>query len=264
MVRATRRMRCIERAESCRRVDRAFEQRAVVAARGGSRRSSAACVELRVGLAGARELPVARGDDAGAHVCARFAVRRVVAQGVRRQRAAPRHAGRCDRAAGRTRARGSGRSLRRCSGSGRSDRRPSRRGRGSSRRRAGSAPGTRAARAAREIVDDARFERLAQHFQRVPVPFGQLVEEQHAVVRERDLARARLGAAADQRDRAGACGAARGTGARASAPASRPRPLTEATAAASSASASLASGSRPGRREASKVLPQPGGPMNSR
>ena len=42
----------------------------------------------------------------------------------------------------------------------------------------------------------------------------QFVEEQHAVVRQRDLARARIAAAADQRHRGGACGAARGTGAR--------------------------------------------------
>ena len=45
---------------------------------------------------------------------------------------------------------------------------------------------------------------------------------------------------------------------------SKPRPLIEATAAVSSASASVASGSRPGRRDASRVLPQPGGPLISR
>lgn len=45
---------------------------------------------------------------------------------------------------------------------------------------------------------------------------------------------------------------------------SRPRPLIDAMAAVSSASASLASGSTPGRREASRVLPQPGGPTSSR
>ena len=51
--------------------------------------------------------------------------------------------------------------------------------------------------------DHARFQRFAQDFERAPVPFGQLVEEQHAVVRERDLARPRFGATADQRNRAG-------------------------------------------------------------
>ena len=41
-------------------------------------------------------------------------------------------------------------------------------------------------------------------------------------------------------------------------------PSSDAIAAVSSASASLASGSRPGRREASNVLPQPGGPISSK
>ena len=45
---------------------------------------------------------------------------------------------------------------------------------------------------------------------------------------------------------------------------SSPRPLTDAIAAASSASSSLASGNRPGRREANKVLPHPGGPTSSK
>ena len=44
---------------------------------------------------------------------------------------------------------------------------------------------------------------------------------------------------------------------------SRPWPLTEWMAAVSSASVSSGSGSSPGRREASRVLPQPGGPMKS-
>ena len=43
----------------------------------------------------------------------------------------------------------------------------------------------------------ALFERLAQHFQAAAVELGQLVEEQDAVVGERDLARLRDGAAAD-------------------------------------------------------------------
>ena len=44
----------------------------------------------------------------------------------------------------------------------------------------------------------AVFERLAQHFERLAVELGQLVEEEHAVVGERDLARRGRRAAADQ------------------------------------------------------------------
>jgi hypothetical protein len=50
--------------------------------------------------------------------------------------------------------------------------------------------------------DHARFQGLAQHLQGLPAPFRQLVEEQHAVVRERDFAGTRIGPAADQRRRA--------------------------------------------------------------
>ena len=45
---------------------------------------------------------------------------------------------------------------------------------------------------------DAGFERFAQHFEHVAVEFGQFVEEQHAVVSQRYLARAGLGPAADE------------------------------------------------------------------
>ena len=58
----------------------------------------------------------------------------------------------------------------------------------------------RLARRARDR-DAARFERLAQHLEHVAVELRQLVEEQHAVMRERDLARPRIAAAADQRHR---------------------------------------------------------------
>ena len=44
--------------------------------------------------------------------------------------------------------------------------------------------------------DLALFERLAQRFEHVAAELGQLVEEQHAAVRERDLARAQRSAAA--------------------------------------------------------------------
>ncbi|MNT50589.1 hypothetical protein D3C72_1875150 [compost metagenome] len=47
--------------------------------------------------------------------------------------------------------------------------------------------------------DAAGFQRLAQDFQHSAVELRQFVEEQHAVVRQRDLARARVAAAADHR-----------------------------------------------------------------
>jgi len=47
--------------------------------------------------------------------------------------------------------------------------------------------------------DLAVLERLAQHLERVAAEFRQLVEEQDALVRERDLARLRVGAAARER-----------------------------------------------------------------
>ena len=58
--------------------------------------------------------------------------------------------------------------------------------------------GNTAVRAARATMMRAVFERLAQHFQRPPVEFRQLVEEQHAVVGEADLAGPWHAAAADQ------------------------------------------------------------------
>src|SRR5258706_8292223 len=48
--------------------------------------------------------------------------------------------------------------------------------------------------------DAAGLERFAQGFEYLAVEFGQLVQEQHAVVRERYLAGARVAAPADQRD----------------------------------------------------------------
>ena len=48
--------------------------------------------------------------------------------------------------------------------------------------------------------DAAFLERLAQHLEHAPIELRHLVEEEHAVVRERDLTRARDGAAADERD----------------------------------------------------------------
>ena len=61
--------------------------------------------------------------------------------------------------------------------------------------------GNTAVRAARATTTRAVFERLAQDFERAAVELRQLVEEQHAVVGEADLAGPRHAAAADQRRR---------------------------------------------------------------
>ena len=52
--------------------------------------------------------------------------------------------------------------------------------------------------AARAMVTHAILKRLAHHFQDIALEFRQLVEEQHAIVPERNFARARNGAASDQ------------------------------------------------------------------
>jgi hypothetical protein len=51
--------------------------------------------------------------------------------------------------------------------------------------------------------DHAVFERLAQRFEHGAAELGQLIEKQHAVVRQRHLAGPGDGPAADQRRRAG-------------------------------------------------------------
>ena len=110
-------------------------------------------------------------------------------------------------------------------------------------------------------MDHARFQRLAQHLEHAAVPFGELVQEQHAVMRERNFARARVAAAADQ------CHCARGVMRRAErtlTPPARNEPAAiDATAATSSASSSASGGSNAGSRWASIDLPVPGGPMNN-
>ena len=55
-------------------------------------------------------------------------------------------------------------------------------------------------RAARAILHAAFLDRLPQHFEHVPAELRHLVEKQHAVVGQADLARSRLRAAADERD----------------------------------------------------------------
>ena len=109
--------------------------------------------------------------------------------------------------------------------------------------------------AARELDRVARagdphravLERLAQRLERAAPELGQLVEEEHAVVGERDLARARRVAAADQARRSRSCGAGRETdagrrspappGGRRRSPPSPPRPPRRGRAAAGSRAA---------------------------
>ena len=52
-------------------------------------------------------------------------------------------------------------------------------------------------------VDFPRFQRLAQHFQHAAVEFGQLIQKQYAVMRQRNFAGFRIGTAAHQCRRAG-------------------------------------------------------------
>ena len=53
---------------------------------------------------------------------------------------------------------------------------------------------------ARAIVMRAFLERLPQHFEHVSRELRQLVEKQHAVMRQADLAGTRYATAADERD----------------------------------------------------------------
>ena len=109
------------------------------------------------------------------------------------------------------------------------------------------------------------LQRLAQHLEHPAIELRHLVEEQHAVVRERDLAGARNRAAADQGD----------VRDRVMRRAERPRcradphpagsvPATEWIAVHSSASSKVSGGRIPPSRRASIVLPAPGGPDSSR
>ena len=142
----------------------------------------------------------------------------------------------------------------------------SRTGRGSSPPTSMKRAGKTAVRAARAIVTRALFERLAQHLERAPAELRHLVEEQHAVVREADLARPRLRSAARPAPRPRSCGAARGTAASTTEPApGGSRPATEWIARRPRAlrRTSAAAGFRRSRR-ASIVLPAPGGPTSSR
>ena len=105
------------------------------------------------------------------------------------------------------------------------------------------------------------LERLAQHLEHVAAELEHLVEEQHAVMREADLAGPRLRPAADQRgvrDRV-MRRAKRPLDDRARAPGGS-RPATEWTAVTSSASSKVSGGRIPATRRAIIVFPGAGRP----
>ena len=206
------------------------------------------------------------GEPAAAGSARAFATRR--AHGVRapaggrgaaRARAAPPgrpgRPGRCGRAAGRSAAAGSARARPRCSGIG---------------------PARRAARAAVARRHEHRVRReveraLPPHDRRRGRPraagaaprarraanSGELVEEQHAAVGQRDLARHGRRAAADQPLRARSCGGARGTAARGAAGPS-PSPATLWICVTSSASSNVRRRQDPRQAPRQHRLARPG------
>jgi len=138
-----------------------------------------------------------------------------------------------------------------------------RKGKGSLRRRAENALGTAPGARARADRDEAGFERLAQRFQNIAVEFRQLIEEQDAVVRQRDL----TGGAGCRRPTSAAAEALvmrRRNGRCPQFTTSKPLLDTEWIAATSSASASDNGGRMPGNRAASIDLPVPGGRPSAR
>ena len=142
-------------------------------------------------------------------------------------------------------------------------RRDSRSGRGSSRRPAGSAPDRSRGALARATVTLPVSSGWRSASSTCALELRQLVQEQHTLVRERDLARPGVAAAADHCGHRGARGAGcgmdgAGSAGRSAAGRRRWIMLTSSISAASSG------GSRPGRRAASIDLPAPGGPTISR
>jgi hypothetical protein len=179
-------------------------------------------------------------------------------------RAAPRHAGRCDRAAvrrsGRDRpATRSGVHRQVAAGS---PRWPQGHGfiAATSWKRAGNSD----CRAAREITMWPGLDRLAQHFQHSAVEFRKLVEKENTIVRKRDLPGSRSRTAAYQRHRrSGVMRAAE----RPSPPLLDTEPATRERAHRRGSRALPPRSSPAGflaRRCASMLLPEPGGPIMSR
>jgi hypothetical protein len=111
---------------------------------------------------------------------------------------------------------------------------------------------------------DAPLQRLAQPFEHVAAELRQLIQEEHAVVRQRPLARQRHLAAADQpRIREGLVGARHG---RVVTHAVRApvRPATLWMRVVSMASARVIAGRMVVSRRASLDVPTPGGPSSRR
>ena len=113
-------------------------------------------------------------------------------------------------------------------------------------------------------ADVAGLQRLAERIQHRALELGEFVEEQHAEVREADLAGPDAEPAADQRRHRRAMvrraeRPLRGGSCRRSS-----SPATDATIDTSSASLGCSGGRMPGRHAASSDLPEPGGPLISR
>ena len=116
---------------------------------------------------------------------------------------------------------------------------------------------------ARATLTRAGLQRLAQRIEHRALEFGQLVEEQHAKMRQADFARPDLEPAADQRRHRAPNGAGSETaGGGARRPPSN-SPATLATIDTSSASDGSSGGKIPGRQAANSDFPAPGGPLIS-
>ena len=110
----------------------------------------------------------------------------------------------------------------------------------------------------------AVLERLAQRLEARAGELRELVEEEHAAVRERRLARLRRAARRRPGRRPRSCGAARGTGARVTSPPPPRSPAIDWMRVTSIASSALSGGRIDGSRRAIIVLPVPGGPCRNR
>ena len=143
---------------------------------------------------------------------------------------------------------------------------PRRTGTGSWPPRAGTGPGSSTRGVGPGDPHDALLERRAQRVEDVGGELAHLVQEEHAAVRQRDLAgpqvrRRRRRSAPPTRRRGGAPGTAAGAPARRAA---GPRRPPSGPGSPRAPARGRAAGSSPDRRRASIVLPAPGGPTMSR
>ena len=108
------------------------------------------------------------------------------------------------------------------------------------------------------------FERLAEHFEHGLPELGKLVEEQHAPVRQADLARTRQSVRRLPGPRMKSCDAAHETAvSRTSGCPEGNMPATEKILETSMASSRPSGGKIDGNDLANRVLPVPGGPVTS-